>query len=227
MDSNNNLIIRRAVAVILMILTIVFLFWPAFVKLRAYGVSAEISLSKFRQFLGELSDYGLSVSFMNVITNIAFFGMIGLAAISVIAMALGKSKAFTVLHTLLAILYALIALVDVGRGQIGTEEVPLSLGASLFLIPIFSLAVSIVYQEGDRQWLTDFGGTAQSGNKPTDNPWLGWTCAKCGTNNETKAQFCQHCGTQKPIPNTGKWVCPHCHESNSSSALFCMSSISA
>lgn len=238
MNTSDNYTVRRVVAVILMIFTFIFLFWPAFVKLT--GIQ-EISLSEFRQYVTKISDriVDSEIKTISIITNIAFFGMIGLAAAAVIAMALNKTKSFTAFHFFLSFFYFFVCIIAVGKSNSDDSVFAygLSCGPSMFLIPIFSLAACIIYQEDDGQRSTS----------PQDNPWIKgtyqkkdntqrlsdtesqtnsnrsvWTCPRCGTRNNENEMKCVNCYTRKPVVEEQGWTCPKCHANNETRANFCL-----
>jgi len=155
--------IRCIIAIVLMALTIVFLFWPSFFSIKAKntlsGASAGYSqsfleyrnditqmLQNAKQKQGKSPAWGFSV----IALNAAFFALIALVAVSIVLMLLNCTKATLILHTILSFvtvvgvaIYWGIGAASVGGNGMSYSFIP---GAAMFLLPLCSLAASILYK---------------------------------------------------------------------------------
>ena len=146
MKSLNTMLVRRIVAVVLMLLTILFLFWPAYVTLE--GI-LKTGFSAWRSYITNMYTHFRSGSEeLTFFTNVAFFGLLCLAIIAAISMAFNNTGMYTVLHTAFSIIFLCITLFALKKLN---SVITVGYGVSMFLIPAFSLASSIIYKEGGEQ----------------------------------------------------------------------------
>ena len=127
-----KLSVRNIVAIALMALTIVFMFWPS--------VLGRASLSETRSMLSDLRPFmdGFP-KFLSVVLSIGFFAMIILAALSIVVMLINQTKAAVVAHTVVTLIVTVVLIIF----MIKLEGTP---SAALFLLPIFSIASTVAYQ---------------------------------------------------------------------------------
>jgi hypothetical protein len=126
---------RNIAAIVLMALTVVFMFWPSVLG----GVN--LSLSDTRSMLSDLLPYldGFP-KFLSVVISIGFFTMIGLAALSIVLMVLNRSKGAVIAHVIVTLVVILALVIIMTKIDMGPS-------VALFLLPICSLAASILYQQ--------------------------------------------------------------------------------
>ena len=247
MKQTNALLIRRVIAIILMACTIVFLFWPSFLCEKAeyeyYGekesYTYKFTLSEIRSSstdtleqaideFDESTEMKISV-ILTIFLNVAFFGMIALAGMSIILMLFNRSKAATVLHTILAILtvlvfvayfaYYLITYAEEMK-EYGFKEIVYP-GVAGVLLPLFSLAASILYKRdksykgilppraAQPAYAAPAGQPPVTRFAPASAPVVPpaapkapaeWICPSCTAKNDPTETECPYCGTKNPAP---------------------------
>ena len=154
---NLKLSVKHIVAIVLVVLSVILLFWPSVVGLSAYGMGQMQSVSGVRSEMTENMDLffksaeigGFRMTLLGILAiviNICFFGMIAAAVLAIVMIILNKSNFATIIMIILAILavvvsvvYALIAKELSGLGD-ACKIVP---GVSMFLLPIFTIAACI------------------------------------------------------------------------------------
>ena len=266
MNRSHALLVRRVIAILLMALTVALLFWPSFFGTKmeyeySGGTEAyvkEIPFSEMRsimteemedsfEYFGESTDHTLT-ALLSVFVNVAFFGLIALAGVAIVLMLFNRSKAATVLHTVLAILTVLVFIAYFVYYFIEYAEEMKSYGAKLsiypgvsaILIPVFSLAASILYKrdKSDRgafqprtaqQPVFALAGVPQQPvtraasvpQQPAE-----WICASCNAKNDPAEPFCPYCGTKNPAPvikapEDVPLFCTNCGAKQHPGASFC------
>ncbi len=267
MKHSNALLIRRIIAIILMACTVVFLFWPSFLCERSeyeqYGntksYTIRITLSEIRanmtedidqlfEKFGENTELTINL-IMALFTNFAFFGLIALAGMSIILMLFNRSKAATVLHMILAFftvlvfvayfVYYLITYAE-EMNHYGIKEIVYP-GAAAILLPLFSLAASILYKR-DRSYRGALPPravpqpvnaavpqqqavrTAPVVPEAPEAPAV-WICPGCTAKNDPTETECPYCGTKNPAPvvkQEESLFCMNCGAKLKPGATFCV-----
>lgn len=131
--------VRNLIAILLMILSVVCLFWPNIID-RGSLSELRSSLNEFYELTGDGYYMKSSAKTIRLLVNIAFFALIALASIAIILMLLKKTKKVIAIHTVVSFLTVILMVYY----MIEFKEGP---GISLFLLPGFSLASAIVYEE--------------------------------------------------------------------------------
>jgi hypothetical protein len=172
MKQSNALLIRRVIAILLMACTILFLFWPSFLcerseyeqygnknsytlRITFSGIRANMTENIDQLFKAFGEDTELTINaILAIFTNVAFFGLIAFAGMAIILMTFNRSKAATVLHTILAFftvlvfvayfVYYLITYAEEMKDY-GVKEIVYP-GAGAILLLLCSLAASILYK---------------------------------------------------------------------------------
>ena len=163
MNNSNSLRIRRVVAILLMALTIVLLFWPSFLSLKAENVRTGLNEEYGQTFWDYQNTLTLALRHAQAKTGkmpvwswsvyaytAAFFALIALAAVSVALMLLKQTKLAVVAHTVLSFVtviavavYLILSLAGPSGRVVVYHVIP---GPAMFLLPLFSLAASILYK---------------------------------------------------------------------------------
>jgi RNA polymerase subunit RPABC4/transcription elongation factor Spt4 len=210
-----NLSVKSIVAMVLLALMIVLLFWPSVAGLSAMGEGQMYSVSEIRSMtdIGTAFNTGAIYGIAFLLLNICFFGMIVMAVVAIVTLLLGKgkiAKIATILAMVLAILAVILCavIIIVMKGMTGYGSmISFAPGVAMFLLPIFSLAASILYKRD-----TSYSGmfpvkqSAPAGQQPVYQPYApkpeagGWICPSCNSQNPENAQFCPNCGTPAPAP---------------------------
>lgn len=237
MNNTNTLLIRRIIAIILLACTFIFLFAPDIIS-SPYGGGA--SFSEMRE--AETGNIGMYFKYANqdfriflmgllgVLLNVCFFGIIALTVLGVVLMLLNKSKAATGWHTFLSFLTVVVFVIYIIFANESYGTAVLGPGAALFLLPIFSLAASILYKK-DYGYSGAFPARAeqpQYQQPQYEQPQYqqpissGWKCPTCETQNSEDARFCNVCGTPQPesAPASAAF-CPNCGAVQEPGASFC------
>ena len=265
MSHSGKLMVRRVIAIILMACTIVFLFWPSFLCERSeyeqYGnkksYTLRITLSEIRANMTEdidqlFEEFGedteLTISLiMALFTNFAFFGLIALAGMSIVLMLFNRSKAATVLHTILAFftvlvfvayfVYYLITYAE-EMNNYGVKEIAYP-GAAAILLLLCSLAASILYKRDTSYPGAVMPRAAQPAYANVPPVTRGafvpqqpvkpaapaeWICPSCTAKNDPSEPVCPYCGTQNPAPVVKReevLFCANCGAKQRPGATFC------
>lgn len=253
MNNTNTLLIRRIIAIILLACTFIFLFAPDIIS-SPYGGGA--SFSEMRE--AETGNIGMYFKYANqdfriflmgllgVLLNVCFFGIIALTVLGVVLMLLNKSKAATGWHTFLSFLTVVVFVIYIIFANESYGTAVLGPGAALFLLPIFSLAASILYKK-DYGYSGAFPARAEQPQYQQPVPYQpaqyqptqyqqpqyeqpqyqqpvssGWKCPTCETQNSEDARFCNVCGTPQPesAPASAAF-CPNCGAVQEPGASFC------
>jgi ribosomal protein L40E len=257
--------VRRVIAIILMACTIVFLFWPSFVcgktEYEGYGYSEshteKTTLWEFRSSITEEmeqmldlfgeSTEGTITAILAIFINVAFFGMLALAGMAIVLMLFNRSKAATVLHTILAILtvvvYAayLIYMMITLKEEYAEYGIKLTIypGVAGILLPLFSLAASILYKRDTSYPGAVMPRAAQPAYANVPPVTRGafvpqqpvkpaapaeWICPSCTAKNDPSEPVCPYCGTQNPAPVVKReevLFCTSCGAKQRPGATFC------
>lgn len=265
MSQSGKLMVRRVIAIILMACTIVFLFWPSFVcgktDYEGYGYSEshteKTTLWEIRSSITEEmeqvldlfgeSTEGTIAAISAIFINVAFFGMLALAGMAIVLMLFNRSKAATVLHTILAILtvvvYAayLIYMMITLKEEYAEYGIKLTIypGVAGILLPLFSLAASILYKRDTSYPGAVMPRAAQPAyaNVPpvTRGAFIPqqpvkpaapaeWICPSCTAKNDPSEPVCPYCGTQNPAPVVKReevLFCTSCGAKQRPGATFC------
>jgi hypothetical protein len=244
MSQSNVLLIRRVIAIFVLALSIIFLFTPSIVTSGGYGANFSEAREAETENIGryfDLADYEPKAAILGVLgilLNVCFFGMIVFAALGVLLMLFNRSNAANVAHTCLAFLTVVIFIVY----MILIKEISgmsFSPGAAMFLLPIFSLAASILYKR-DMSYSGMFPvkQSAPAGQQPVYQPYVqptvqpyapqpeagGWICPSCNSQNPENAKFCPGCGTPAPAPEPAfeaPSFCPFCGTKLEPGSAFC------
>lgn len=237
MNNTNTLLIRRIIAIILLGCSIIFLFAPSMLTVYGSGASFSELRSSETSSIGMYFEYAsyspllVVMGIMGILLNVCFFGLILFSVLGIILMLLNKTKAANIWHTVLAFLTValFVGYMIIVKEESGIKTGP---GAALFLLPIFSLAASILYQQ-DRSYSTPFPQhvaapqqTPQYAYQPQQRPVQtnSWSCPNCGTQNADEARFCAACGTSKPVAAPAApaaQFCPNCGAPQDPGASFC------
>ena len=250
MENSKKLLIRRIIAIVLMAYTVAFLFLPFFfgetmsIDIMEYSDTSELTFAEFRS--GKTEDIGkfldairtspesyrtyFTVEFiMAILVNVLFFGLIALAAVSVLLMFFNRSKTATVLHTVLSFVTVLVfvgylvfsVLTILEESDTASYKVTITVypGVSIILLPLFSLAASILYKK-DRSYrgaLPTFAvqplpETGKAPEEPAPEPEpveapeepvcchaekpAAPVCTNCGTKLREGVKFCYNCGAK-------------------------------
>jgi len=155
---NLKLSVRHIVAMVLIVLSIVCLFWPSVAGVSAMGQSTMYSVSEVRSEMtsniGEYFDaaelFGFKATLLGIfgiLINVCFFGMIAAAVLALVMILLNKSNVAAVLLAILAILAVVVCAVYVviliDLMEMG-GLVKFAPGVAMFLLPIFAIATCIL-----------------------------------------------------------------------------------
>lgn len=163
MNNSRSIVIRRYIAILLMALTLVFLFWPSFFSINAknaysgadegytesffeYRSAITETMKSASEVQGKMPSWGFSV----IALNAAFFALIVLSTASIVLMSLTKSKVTVILHTVLSFVTVIGVALYWGIAAAGASgngfTFSFAPGAAMFLLPLCSLAASILYK---------------------------------------------------------------------------------
>ncbi len=144
---NLKLSVKNIVAIVLLVLTVVLLFWPA--------VAGKASVSETRSALSEMIDfffmagkYESTATFCGILAillNICFFGTIAAAVLAIVLIVLNKGK-FAKIAALVTMILAILAVVTIVALSLILAET-LSPGVAMFLIPIVSIAACTLVEK--------------------------------------------------------------------------------
>jgi hypothetical protein len=157
-----NLSVKNIVAIVLLALMIVLLFWPSVAGLSAMGMGEMYSVSQIRSQvkIGEAFDAASMLGFSatlygicGILLNICFFGMIVMAVVAIVTLLLGKgkiAKIATILAMVLAILAVILCavIIIVMKGMTGYGSmISFAPGVAMFLLPIFAIAATVLVEK--------------------------------------------------------------------------------
>ena len=151
-----NLNVKSIVAMVLLALMIVLLFWPSVAGLSAMGEGQMYSVSEIRSMtdIGTAFNTGAIYGIAFLLLNICFFGMIVMAVVAIVALLLGKgkiAKIAAILAMVLAILAVIICVVIIIKlksefGSLGSMS-SFAPGVALCLLPIFAIAATVLVEK--------------------------------------------------------------------------------
>ena len=271
--NHNALLLRRIIAIVLMACTVVLRFWPSFfgtkIKTDYFSENSELSFYEIRdsftesldEAIEELEDleyyeepfvkaYMIASVVMGFFINVAFFGLIALAGMAIVLMIFNRSKAATVLHTILSFLTValfiahivmwIILMKEESAGWSDTLDITAYPGVAMILLPLFSLVASILYKR-DTSYKGAFPPRAVPqpayatippvarspyAPQPPVRPAAPaeWICPSCNAKNDPADPFCPYCGTKNPAPvvkQAETIFCTNCGARQRPDATFC------
>lgn len=151
-----NLNVKNIVAMVLLGLMIVLLFWPSVAGLSAMGEGQMYSVSEIRSLtdIGTAFNTGAIYGIAFLLLNICFFGMIVMAVVAIVTLLLGKgkiAKIAAILAMVLAILAVIICVVIVIKlkSEFGSLSSMISFapGVAMFLMPIVAIAATVLVEK--------------------------------------------------------------------------------
>ena len=151
-----NLNVKNIVAMVLLGLMIVLLFWPSVAGLSAMGEGQMYSVSEIRSLtdIGTAFNTGAIYGIAFLLLNICFFGMIVMAVVAIVTLLLGKgkiAKIAAILAMVLAILAVIICVVIVIKlkSEFGSMSSMINFapGVAMFLMPIVAIVATVLVEK--------------------------------------------------------------------------------
>lgn len=128
-------------------------------KLYKFALATEFSFNCLRDMVtttwkmagspmaGQMEKDTTKIIILSIAMNVLFFGMIAAAAVAIVLYLLNRSRIGGIIFAVLAVLGAIAALVYILYANSNSGMAALTVGASMFILPIFAIAACILYKK--------------------------------------------------------------------------------